>query len=136
MAKILIVDDELAVASVFEAALKNAGYEVKVSSDPQSGLALAKSEPFDLILLDQMMPQMSGNELLKTLKAEEATKNIKIAMLTNFGHDTMVKEALYSGAQDYILKYQISTDDLVAKVKNILEEGSMSGEENPGSSGM
>lgn len=130
MAKILIVDDELAVASVFETALKNAGFEVKVSSDPQSGLALAKSEPFDLLLLDQMMPQMSGNELLKTLKADESTKNLKIAMLTNFGHDTMVKEALYAGAADYILKYQISTDDLIAKVKSLL--GDSASTNNPG----
>lgn len=122
MAKILIVDDELAVATVFETALRNAGFDVKVSSDPQSGLALAKAEHFDLLLIDQMMPQMSGNELLKTLKADESTKDLKIAMLTNFGHDTMVKEALYAGAADYILKYQISTEDLIAKVKSLLGE--------------
>lgn len=121
MKKILIVDDELAVASVFETALKNAGFDVKIAADGKSGLNLAKSEQFDLILLDQMMPDLSGNEVLKTLKADEATKSTKVAMLTNFGHDTLVKEALYAGANDYILKYQISTDDLINKVKTLLE---------------
>lgn len=122
MAKVLIVDDEIAISSVFETALKNAGYEVKIASDGKSGLGLAKREPFDLILLDQMMPDLSGNDVLKSLKADEATKNMRVAMLTNFGHDTMVKDALYTGAIDYILKYQISPDDLVAKVKTLLSE--------------
>lgn len=122
MKRILIVDDEIAVASVFETALKNAGYEVKVAPDARTGLTLSTSEQFDLILLDQMLPDMSGNEILKNLKQDARSKNTPIAMLTNFGHDTMVKEALYSGASDYILKYQISTDDLVTKVRGLLGE--------------
>lgn len=122
MKRILIVDDEIAVASVFETALKNAGFDVKVAPDAKTGQATALSEHFDLILLDQMLPDMSGNEILKNLKQEEKTKGIPIAMLTNFGHDTMVKEALFAGAADYILKYQISTDDLVNKVKTLLGE--------------
>lgn len=122
MKKILLVDDEIELAQIFETALRSAGYDVKTASNGKSGLALAQAEPFDLILLDQMMPDLSGNEVLKTLKANEATKNIKVAMLTNFGHDEMVKEALYSGAVDYILKYQVSGDDIVPKVKSLLGE--------------
>lgn len=122
MRRILIVDDEIAVASVFETALKNAGFEVKVAPDAKTGLATATGEKFDLILLDQMLPDMSGNEILKILKQDDRTKTLPISMLTNFGHDTMVKEALFAGANDYILKYQISTDDLVNKVKGLLGE--------------
>lgn len=122
MKRILIVDDEIAVASVFETALKNAGFEVKVAPDARTGIATATGEMFDLVLLDQMLPDMSGNEILKNLKQDDRTKAIPVAMLTNFGHDTMVKEALYAGANDYILKYQISTEDLVNKVKALLGE--------------
>ena len=122
MKRILIVDDEIELAQIFDIALKASGYEVKIASNGKSGLAMAQAEPFDLILLDQMMPDLSGNEVLKTLKANEATKNIKVAMLTNFGHDEMVKEALFSGAVDYILKYQVSGDDIVPKVKSLLGE--------------
>ena len=122
MAKILIVDDEPEISTVFETALKQAGYEVATATDGTSGLNQAKTSKFDLILLDQMMPDLSGNDVLKNLKADEATKAIKVAMLTNFGHDTMVKEALLTGADDYILKYQVSPDDLIAKVKAMLGE--------------
>lgn len=118
--KILIVDDEVELAQVFEAALKSAGYEVKVATNGTSALSMAKAEPFDLIMLDQMMPDMSGNEVLKALKADPATSGVKVAMLTNFGHDTMVKEALFAGAVDYILKYQVSGDDIIAKVKSLV----------------
>ena len=122
MKKILIVDDEIEVASIFETALKIAGYNVKIAPDGKSGIDMAKSEPFDLILLDQMLPDISGNEILKRLKTDANLKNLPIALLTNFGHDTSVKEALLAGANDYILKYQISNDDLVAKVKKLFGE--------------
>jgi len=124
MKRVLIVDDELAVASIFDTALKNAGYEVKIATSGKGGLDLAKAEKFDLILLDQMIGDLSGNEVLKTLKQDQTTKATPVAMLTNFGHDTMVKEALYIGAVDYILKYQISIDDLIKKVKTILGDAS------------
>lgn len=120
MKKVLIVDDEIAVATVFESALKGAGYEVKMASDAKSGLSAAKGDSFDLVLMDQMMPDMSGNEALKTLKSDPTTSSVPVAMLTNFGHDTMVKEALNSQAADYILKYQISNDGLVERVKSII----------------
>lgn len=118
--KILLVDDEVELAQVFDVALRGAGYEVKLASNGKGALDAAKAEPFDLIMLDQMMPDMSGNEVLKALKADPATAQMKVAMLTNFGHDTMVKEALFAGAVDYILKYQVSGDDIVAKVKSLI----------------
>lgn len=121
MAKVLIVDDEQTLANSFQLALTHAGYEVVVANDGKSGLnAIKANGPFDLVLLDQMMPDMSGNEVLKSIKEDTATKDIKVAMLTNFGHDQMVKDALFSGATDYILKYQITPEDLVTKVKSII----------------
>lgn len=120
--KILLVDDELDTATVFETVLKQGGYEVTIASNGQGALSAAKTAPFDLILLDQMMPDMSGNDVLKTMKEDPVIKNIPVAMLTNFSHDELVKEALNRGAIDYILKYQISHEDLLKKVKGILEQ--------------
>lgn len=122
MKKVLIVDDEKEASSVFEAALKAAGYDVTVASNGRSALNIVKTTKFDIILLDQMMPDLSGNEVLKSLKSDDATKNIPVAMLSNFSHDEMIKEALNAGAVDYILKYQISVEDLVPKVKKIVNE--------------
>lgn len=77
---------------------------------------------FDLVLMDQMMPDMSGNDALQTLKADPTLNKIPVAMLTNFSHDQVVTEALGRGAVDYILKYQVSHEDLVKKVQQILGE--------------
>ena len=120
MKKILIIDDEIAVSQVFETALSGAGYTVKIAVDGKSGLETARNEQFNLILCDEMMPDMNGNEVLKALKADPQTNPIKVAMLTNFKHDEMVKEALMTGAEDYILKYETLPDQLLEKVKGII----------------
>ena len=123
MAKnVLLIDDENETAQVFQVGLSAAGYSVTLASDGKSALEAAKNNKFDVILLDQMMPDMSGIDVLKTLKASEETKNIPVAMLTNFGHDEMIKEALNLGATDYILKYQVAPSDLVEKVKSLVGE--------------
>ena len=122
MKTILIVDDDKQLATIFQSALTAAGYQVRVVNDGTSGLSAVKEQKFDLILLDEMMPDMSGNEVLKTLKADEETKSMPIAMLTNFGNNDLVKDALDNGAADYILKYQVSPTDLPAKVKGIVGE--------------
>lgn len=120
--KILLVDDEADTATVFQTVLSKAGFEVTVANNGQGALATAKSGYFDLILLDQMMPDMSGNDVLKLLKEDPVISKIPVAMLTNFSHDELVTEALGRGAMDYILKYQISHEDLVRKVNEIVGE--------------
>lgn len=120
--KILLVDDEADTATVFETILKQAGYEVVVASNAQEALATVKTQVFDLILMDQMMPDMSGNDAVAQIKADPVLSKIPIAMLSNFSHDQLITEALGRGAVDYILKYQVSHEDLVKKVKEILGE--------------
>lgn len=122
MKTILLVDDEKETAAVFETALSSAGYQVIVAENGTKALEEAKKTNFDLILLDQMMPDISGNEVLRTLRSNESTKAIPVAMLTNFGHDELVKEALNLGANDYILKYKIAPSDLIVKVKRLVGE--------------
>lgn len=120
MAKVLIVDDELAVASVFETALRNAGFDVKIAGDGANGINLAQTEPFDAILLDQMLPDNSGNEVLKTIRAGGVNTKTPVSMLSNFSNDVTVNEAKTLGAQDYIMKFEISPDDLVKKVNGLI----------------
>ncbi len=122
MKTILLVDDDKQLATVFQAALTAVGYTVRVANDGTSGLNAARQQKFDLVLLDEMMPDMNGNEVLKALKEDEATKAMPVAMLTNFGSNDLIKDALDSGAADYILKYQVSPTDLPAKIKGIIGE--------------
>ena len=122
MKSILLVDDDKQIASVFQIALSSGGYKVMTANDGTTGLNMAKQQKFDLLLLDEMMPDMSGNDLLRALKADDATKTIPVVMLSNFGNNDLVKEALDLGANDYILKYQVSPTDLPVKVKEALGE--------------
>ncbi len=122
MKSILLVDDDKQLAIIFQSALTAAGYQVRVVNDGTSGIAAAKEQKFDLILLDEMMPDMSGNDVLKVLKSDDQVKTVPIAMLTNFGSNDLIKDALDSGAADYILKYQVSPTDLPAKIKGIIGE--------------
>lgn len=121
MAKILLVDDDAALTTVFSTALQSAGYQVVTAPDGNSGLEKVKTEKPNFILLDQVLPDIQGNEVLKTLKQDPETQNIPVAMLSNFGQDELIKSAISSGAADYILKYQIEPQDLINKLKELMK---------------
>ena len=117
--KILLVDDDEALMTVFSTALRKHGYDVISAINGQQGLDKAKSDKPDLIFLDQVLPDIQGNEVLKTLKEDLETKQIPVAMLSNFGQNELIQDAINTGAVDYILKYQIEPDDLDTKIKEL-----------------
>lgn len=121
MAKVLIVDDDENIGVIFQTALQKSGFETVLSANGQGGIDKARSEKPDLVLLDQVLPDISGNEVLKTLKADAATQNIPVLILSNFSQETLVKEAIDNGAMDYVFKYQVEPQDLVSKVKQALK---------------
>lgn len=119
--KVLIVDDDENISAVFETALQKNGLETVFALNGKSGLDKARSEKPDLILLDQVLPDISGNEVLKTLKMDAQTQSIPVLILSNFSQEELVKEAINNGAMDYIFKYQVEPQDLVSKVKQALK---------------
>lgn len=119
--KVLIVDDDENLGAIFEAALQKGGLETVFALNGKSGIDKAKLEKPDLVLLDQVLPDISGNEVLRTLKADSQTQQIPIIILSNFSQEELVKEAINNGAMDYIFKYQVEPQDLVTKVKQALK---------------
>jgi CheY-like chemotaxis protein len=119
---LLIADDEQQNVSVFHAALSAVGYQVETAPDGKRALEAIKQRKFDGIILDEMMPDMSGNDVVKAIKENEATKTIPIIILTNYGDDELVKQAMAQGATAYILKYQMTPNDLADKIKSIVGE--------------
>lgn len=117
--KILMVDDDEALLTVFSTTLKKHGYEVITAINGQQGLEKARNEKPDFIFLDQVLPDIQGNEVLKTLKEDLATKMIPVAMLSNFGQNELIQKAINTGAADYILKYLIEPDDLDTKIRDL-----------------
>lgn len=121
--KILIVDDDEAITTVLKTAIEKEHYEIVVAETGEDGIAKAKTDGIDLILLDQVLPDISGNEVLKQLKNDEKTKNIPIIILSNFSQQELVKDAIDKGAIDYVFKYQVEPNDVIAKIKQVLEKG-------------
>jgi len=123
--KVLLVDDEESITAVFSQILQTGGFDVITAKNGTDALAKATSELPNVILLDQILADTTGNQILQQLKHEPKTQNIPVAMLTNFNQDTFVKEAVNAGASDYLLKYQISPEDLIAKVNQLMSENQM-----------
>jgi twitching motility two-component system response regulator PilH len=120
--KILIIDDDQLTSTTWSMGLKSVGYEVINASNGQDGINLVKSQKPDLVLLDQIMPDMLGNAVLANLKEDPETSNIPIMLISNYNESQMMKDAISQGAVDYILKYQIETKDLIEKVQSLLVE--------------
>lgn len=118
MSKILLIDDDKNLTDIFEAALQKGGFTVAVAHDGKTGLDKVESENPDLVLLDQVLPDQKGVDILKIIK--DAHKDLPVAMLSNFGQQEIIDQAYKEGASEYILKYQISPDDLIAKVKQLI----------------
>jgi len=120
--KILIIDDDEALLTVYSTAFKKEGYEIVSAINGQEGLEKAKETGINLILLDQVLPDISGNEILKTLKQTPETKEIPVMILSNFSQEELVKQAIDEGAIDYVFKYQVELSDIVNKVKDALNQ--------------
>ena len=120
--KVLMIDDDPALVTVITTALQTEGFQTVTAADGNSGIERAKLEKPDFILLDQVLPDIQGNEVLTTLKNDPETKNIPIALLSNFNKPELMEQAINLGAVDYILKYQIEPRDLINKIKSLSGE--------------
>jgi DNA-binding response OmpR family regulator len=119
--KVYFIDDDEDLVTIFSSALVKEGFETAYSLTGTEGLEKVKTEKPDIILLDQVLPDMAGNDILKILKADDATKDIPIILLSNFSQPELVKGAIDQGAVDYLFKYQVEPKDVVSKVKEALK---------------
>ena len=120
MKKILIVEDDESFYNLCATALKLKGYDVVHVSDGSQAVHKIGDESPDLVILDIVLPGMSGLDILQSVKSVEETKNIKVLMLTNFGTDTNVNKAMELGAEDYIMKYNVVPSELADRVAVLL----------------
>ncbi len=120
--KILFVEDETALQKTIGDILKQEKYKVVSAMDGEAGLQMARTEKPDLILLDLVLPKMHGFEVLKALKADEATKYIPIIVLTNLESMGDIEKALELGATTYLVKASYTLEEVVQKIKKTLGE--------------
>lgn len=116
MAKILVAEDEKQIGDMIAFKLSNSGHQVVRAPDGEQALRLASRELPDLILLDAMMPGVSGFEVLRRLKGDSSLRAIPVIMVTAKGHERDVLNGLRGGAVDYIVK-PFSLKELSARVE-------------------
>ncbi|MGD8374426.1 MAG: response regulator [Candidatus Woesebacteria bacterium] len=119
--KILCIEDDLFIGEMYRRSLKQAGYKVDLISEGDKGLEAAKTGNYDLILLDIMLPQKKGTEILRTLRGEGAdlVPNSRIIVLTNFDQDDESKLAMQSQAEGYLIKADITPRRLLEIIKSL-----------------
>ena len=120
MKKILYVEDDDGLAEVYLTRLDAEGFEVKRVPNGEDALATALAFKPDLILLDAMMPQVNGFDVLDILRNTPETTNIKIIMLTALSQDSDRQRAEQLGADDYLVKSQVVIADVIEKIKHHL----------------
>jgi DNA-binding response OmpR family regulator len=116
MAKILLAEDDKQIADMIGFKLSNGGHQIVRAQDGEQAIKLASRERPDLILLDAMMPGLSGFEVLRRLKGDSAMRSIPVIMVTAKGHERDVLTGLRGGAIDYIVK-PFSLKELSARVE-------------------
>lgn len=117
--KILVVDDENAICELLSFNLKHEGYEVLIAYNAQTAICLTREQNPALIVLDLMLPDMSGLDVCRVLKADENTKAIPIIMLTAKSQDNDIIHGLSLGADDYVTK-PFSPKVLLARINSVL----------------
>lgn len=116
---ILLADDDQFIAVVYKDGLEQAGYSVVVAHDGEEALAQIRAIKPDLVLLDIIMPKQNGFEVLQALQADPTVSTIPVIVLTNLSQESDELEARKFGATDFLVKSNISLNDLLARIDHL-----------------
>ena len=123
MTKILLVEDDSNLREIYGIRLEAEGYNIFSASDGEEALAVAVREHPDVIITDVMMPKISGFDMLDILRSTPETKNIKVIVMTALSQDDDKQRGQSLGADHYIVKSQVTLEDVVNVVKDVLNDG-------------
>lgn len=125
MDKVLLVEDNQSLIDIYTITFKHESFEVEIARDGEECLQKVKNAKFDIILLDVMMPKLNGLQTLEKLKADEATKNIPVIMLSNIAESREEAQAMQLGAVQYIVKSRFLPMEIVNFTKDALLKSRM-----------
>jgi DNA-binding response OmpR family regulator len=118
--KILIIEDDKFLAKMLSRMLETHHYETILAIDGKEGLMKASAGDVDLILLDIMLPDIDGFDLLETIRNNSATQKVPVIILSNLGQPEDIAQGRALGVKDYLVKSDLSLDEVVAKVRKYL----------------
>lgn len=121
--KILIVEDDFYIRDLYLRAFRKAGYLVTTVANGKEALGVSEEGDFEVILLDIMLPEVTGIEVLEYLRRRESSaKNTPVFLVTNLGQEDIIKKAFKLGADGYLLKAQLTPGEVVREVEAFLKE--------------
>lgn len=118
--KILIIEDDRYISKMYQLKLSLEGYDVQVADNGRIGVDKVKEFMPDIILLDILMPELDGFEVLKIIKEDSATKGIPTLIMSNLGQEDHIEKGMKMGAIGYIVKSQFTPSKVVEKIKEVL----------------
>jgi DNA-binding response OmpR family regulator len=119
---ILCIEDDRFIGEMYVRSLKKAGYDVDWMVDGNDGLVAARNKPYDLILLDIMLPERRGTEILSALRGEEdLIPHTRVVVMTNFDQDDESRAAMQHNADAYLIKAEITPKKLLAVIDKLNE---------------
>jgi len=120
--RVLLVEDDRFLRRACEASLRQLGLTVTTAADGEEGLRLARSERPDIILLDMLMPKLSGLEVLRALRSDEATHSMPVLILSNSSREEDIAEVTRLSVSGYFVKSNLSLQELGELVGRVLDD--------------
>lgn len=121
--KILIVEDDRYISKMYQLKLSLEGYDVQVAENGKEGVEKIKEFMPDVVLLDILMPELDGFEVLKIIKEDATTKDIPVLIMSNLGQEDHVQKGMKLGAVGYVVKSQYTPSKVVEKIKSVIKTG-------------
>ncbi len=118
--KIILIEDEDSIRDLYKRQLNLSGLQTDAFANGKEGLEALQKNKYDVLLLDIMLPDINGLEILKQVKQNPVTKPITVVLLTNLGQDVVIKEGFSLGAEGYLVKAAYTPDQITQEVKNII----------------
>jgi len=118
--KVAIIEDDIAIVQMYRTKFETEGYDVSTAADGVSGLELIESFEPDIVLLDLMMPNMNGLDMLSRLRSQPNGRNAKVVVLTNMGDTETATKVFKMAADDYIVKAEMTPKQVAERVKALL----------------
>lgn len=118
---ILIVEDDVFLADLYKTKFTLEGFKVAAAYDGEKGLELAKKVVPDVILLDLVLPKMSGFDVLREIKLDKKVRDVPVILLTNLSQKSDVEKGMKLGADDYLIKAHFMPSEVVEKIKKLVE---------------
>ena len=121
MKNILLIEDDPFLIDIYVTKLKEEGYFVSVAEDGEEGLRMLSQKKPDLLLLDIVLPNFNGWEILRKVKRNDVLKDLKVIILSNLGEKDEIEKGLNLGATKYLVKARYTPTEVIKEIKKILK---------------